>query len=125
MKSTVLNFVDEAVAERFLAIRSKFRERPGDYVYNGPRTAPDQLGWRFRQNMSLAMHDPRGLAWPCYPQLPDEIARGQHDRMIEHTWHDAASAEHYYLYEKDYGCFDEPEYPNEDDLTEKETGDEA
>lgn len=105
--------VEQAVATRFLAIRYRLVQREGDYLYGYPRTYPHNLGWRFRQNLSLKLKEPGGVQWPGYPELPAEIAAGKHDEMVEATWHDAASAEHWYRYEKDYGR-DEPEFLDED-----------
>ena len=96
MDTSILHAVDEAVADRFRAIRDRFKEREGDYIYGGYRTMPEQLGWRFRQNLSLKLREPGGLFYVCYPELPAEIAADRHDGMIEHTWHDAASSEFEY-----------------------------
>ena len=111
----LLSAVDDAVSHRFRAICNQFRERDDVYSYTGRRTRPKELGWRFRQTLSIRLGQSGGLCWPCYPELPAEILAGKHDRLIEHAWHDAASAEHYYRHQKDYGCDEpEPEYLDED-----------
>ncbi len=116
--------VDDAVAARFLAIRKGLKRRTGDYLYDGHRCLPEELGWRFRQNLSLKLHEPGGLAWNPYPELPAEIEEGKHDGKIEHTWHDGASAEWYYTHEKDYGRDEpEPDYFEDDWLDEEEEAD--
>lgn len=84
--------LDWAVANRFNAIRDGLTEQAGDFCYDGNRTSADSLGWRFRQ-----MHGDLN---------PDAILMGAHDAEIEATYHEAASSEHYYRYEKDWGSFE-------------------
>lgn len=120
---SIYDDVNIAVAERFNAIRHTFRYREGDYLYDGSRCSPGELGWRFRQTLSLFLHQPGGLQWEPPAALIGEIAAGQHDKIIEATWHDAASAEHWYRYEKDYGQPDEPDWDFPDD-EEREDEDE-
>lgn len=96
--------VDAAVAERFKAIRPTLvekkrgepnslngRESFDEYCYDGCRTEPDSLGWRFAQ-----YHGEPPVA---------EIAAGKWDKEIEWTWHEAASSEYWYRHEKDWGDF--------------------
>jgi len=61
--------------------------------YDGNRCKPENLGWRFQQ-----MHG-----------SPDAqaILDGGYDLLIVETYHEAASSEHWYRYEKDWG---EPEW---------------
>lgn len=89
--------VDDAVMARFREIRAGLRERTGNYIYSGGRC--QNLGWRFRQRFRL-----RSEVEP----VATEIESGLWDSEIEATWHGAASAEHWYRYEKDYGR-DDPE----------------
>lgn len=60
-----------------------------DACYDGNRTKPENIGWRFQQ--SFGSPDPQ------------EILRGSWDEQIIKTYHEAASAEHWYRYEKDWG----------------------
>jgi hypothetical protein len=113
--------VDKAVAERFKAIRKTLKVRDGEFLYSGARCAPDFLGWRFRQNLSLELAQPGGIGWEPPDTLAGEIAEGKHDAVIEATWHDAASAEWYYRFEKDYGRDEpEPDYMDEDSYEDEE-----
>ena len=82
----------DAVAERARYLIPRIYVKPGAYVYTGYRTKPEELGWRFIQ-----MH---GEKHPCF------ILAGEHDEQIVETFHEAASAQHWYDYEKDYGDFD-------------------
>jgi len=81
----------EAVAERFKIIRGahEFHLRRGEYCYNGNRTHPDSLGWRARQSHGEA--------------TPESVKAGEYDAQIALTYHEAASIEFYYRYEKDWG----------------------
>ena len=83
---------DSAVAARFTEIQSTLVKRTGDFLYSGTRTLPECLGWRLRQNFGSC-------------DVAD-VAAGAIDDQIAETWHAAASAEHWYRYEKDYGIFD-------------------
>ena len=78
-----------AVADRFAVIRDTLVQKQGDYVYSGNRCHAEELGWRFIQ--SHGMIDAQ------------EIRDGKHDEKVTATWHEAASAEHWYMYEKDWG----------------------
>jgi len=89
------NEIHQAVAIRFERIRDCLVERTGDYVYIGNRCVPQNLGWRFCQNV--------GGFLGCTDFNPAEILAGRFDAEIEETWHDAAGAEHWYMYEKDWG----------------------
>jgi hypothetical protein len=90
--------LDSAVAARFKLIRGTdaFAHRDADdprtmfgWSYDGNRTLGSELGWRFRQ-----MHGSLN---------PEETVRGTHDALIALTYHEAASSEYYYRYEKDWG----------------------
>jgi hypothetical protein len=113
-RKRIIEAVDRAVSDRAREIRSQWRQKDGDYVYTGHRTGLDNLGWRFRQtfyNGQMTDAEGRaGLGATPYPEMVAEIYTGKHDRLIEATWHDAASAEWYYKYEKDYGRDEEDEY---------------
>jgi hypothetical protein len=90
--------LDMAVERRFEHIKGSdaFAERdsrdpraPFGYCYEGNRTRSSELGWRLRQS---------------YGSLdPVSIEAGCHDAEIAATFHDAADAEYYYRYEKDWG----------------------
>lgn len=85
--------IKKAVADRFLVIRDTLVRRPegrdNGHLYNGNRCKPENLGWRFIQ--SYGMHK------------AEDIASGKCDDLIEGAWHENASAEHWYTYEKDWG----------------------
>jgi len=57
------------------------------YVYDGPRCAPENLGWRL-----LKLYGAPNF---------EEIQSGKWDSAIEETFHLAAEAEHYHKYEKE------------------------
>ncbi len=92
--------VDEAIAARFILIRDgeDFAKRDArdprsfGFCYDGNRCEPGSLGWRFVQ-----MHGEVN---------PDAIEVGAFDAEIAETYHEAASAEHWYRYEKDWGTFE-------------------
>lgn len=85
--------LDAAVVARFAEILPGLvrREegRAHGYVYDGRRCKPENMGWRLRQ--SFGSLDPA------------EVLAGDHDDKIEANWHQSANAEHYYMYEKDWG----------------------
>lgn len=103
--------VDAAVAARFRAIKPTLTEKRGDYCYDGYRTSPEELGWRFRQNMCIKSRDIH--TWQPHETMPVEIAAGKYDKEIEATWHSAAGASYFYQFEKDWGHPDDVE-PAED-----------
>lgn len=89
----------EAVAARFLLIKSSeaFAERDESYPgafsgfsYDGNRTEPKNLGWRTAQTVGFEL-------------TPEQIAAGEYDEQIVIGFHEAASSEYYYRYEKDWG----------------------
>jgi hypothetical protein len=85
-----------AVASRFQAIRGGLKPKTGDVIYEGGRTAPSELGWRFRQSV---------LGWigaTVPADMPKAVLEGKFDAEIEATWHDAARAQHWYTYEKQW-----------------------
>lgn len=84
--------VDEAIAARFLLIQQAGCLAPhqgGEFCYDGNRCKPESLGWRLVQNYGA----------------PDvaEIEAGALDAEIVATYHEAANAEHWYRFEKDWG----------------------
>ncbi len=83
------NSVKTAIAKRAAEIISTFTEKNGDYCYDGNRCKPENLGWRFQQEIGFPDHQ--------------EILDGKWDKQIEYTWHYAAGSEHHYRYEKDWG----------------------
>lgn len=87
----------KAVAERFEAIKGgeAFAERDTDpdgfgFCYDGHRCQAENLGWRTRQTVGFDM-------------TPDQIAAGEYDEQIAIGYHEAASTEHWYRFEKDWG----------------------
>lgn len=89
----------KAVAERFEAIKGgeAFAERDENhpdamlgYCYDGNRCRAENLGWRCSQTVGFDMS-------------PEEIAAGAYDEQIAVGFHEAASAEYWYRYEKDWG----------------------
>jgi hypothetical protein len=87
--------IESAVKDRFNEISYTFKERDGDYIYGGRRCDAEWVAHRFRQVVagfdSMVVFN------------PTDIRAGKYDDGIEKTWHDGASAEHWYLYEKDWG----------------------
>ena len=89
--------IDLVVAERFKAIRCLFKQRsPEWHDYDGSRTCPENLGWRFRQYMRTKMNVADGDI-----DL-SKFGNGEYDREIEATWHEAAGAEYWYHNEKEW-----------------------
>lgn len=90
--------LDLAVERRFEAIKGTdaFAHRDHNdprtmfgWCYDGNRTRSSELGWRFRQDHGALD--------------PVSIEAGAHDAKIAATFHNAADAEYYYRYEKDWG----------------------
>lgn len=92
LRSDCSDPIEQAIADRFTTILPRLARRKGEYVYDGNRCRADQLGWRF-----LQMFGP--FRAPQYRDIRD----GVYDAQIEATWHEAASSEHWYMYEKDWG----------------------
>jgi hypothetical protein len=92
----VQHAVDAAVATRFVQIRKTFRRIHSEHNYDDPRCWPENLGSRFREILSVALHEPGGLLWVPPETLPGEVLAGKHDATIEETWHDAAEAAWWY-----------------------------
>lgn len=90
---------EQAVADRFKQIAPGLKRRTGQYLYDGNRCSPEQQGWRFHQNFAGQLARHRITPEPT----PETILAGKHDAELEANWHDAASAEHWYTYEKDWG----------------------
>jgi hypothetical protein len=104
--------VDEAVAARVekLITANDPRLAPIDedhprymfgVLYDGNRTAPESIAWRFEQNY-------RDTFWTAVANrgtsaIRDEILQGLWDTALIDTYHDAASSEYWYRYEKDWG----------------------
>jgi hypothetical protein len=79
----------QAIADRFKIIVSGLTQKTGDFIYDGNRCAPENLGWRFVQNFGIT--------------VPRHVTNGVWDTEIEKTWHEAADAEYWYAHEKDWG----------------------
>ena len=109
-RRTLASRLSAAVAERFTLIRPKLKERyddserRGGYIYNGPRCHPDNLYWRFHQNLRKSPEDilGQGLRAPITEEEIKGVIDGRFDKELEETWHDAARAEHWYRYDKQY-----------------------
>ena len=89
----------EAVAKRFESIKGgeAFAERDENhpdamfgYCYDGNRCRPENLGWRSAQTVGFRMS-------------PELVEAGEYDEAIAIGFHEAASSEYYYRYEKDWG----------------------
>jgi hypothetical protein len=89
----------KAVAERFEHIKGgeAFAERDDShpeamfgYCYDGNRCRPENLGWRSAQTVGFDMS-------------PEQVEAGEYDDSIAVGFHEAASSEHWYRYEKDWG----------------------
>lgn len=61
----------------------------GEYLYGGSRTLPANLGWRFLQNFGT-------------PRSAEAVMAGEYDEELTANYHDAAGAEHWYRYEKQW-----------------------
>jgi len=93
--------IDKAVETRFNQIKAGLSRKVGDYIYSG-RTNPTQLGWRFRQNYESECGK-HLFSRRCAKDIDtNDILNGVYDDLIEYTWHDAASAQYWYTYEKCY-----------------------
>lgn len=89
----------EAVAKRFEQIKDgeAFVHRDANYpgafggfCYTGNRTRAKNLGWRCAQTVGFDM-------------TVEQVAAGEYDDSIVVGFHEAASSEYYYRYEKDWG----------------------
>lgn len=93
------NLLNKMVAKRFSQLQPYLRKKNGDYIYGRYRTKPENLGWRFRQTYYFRngglQHKPS--LWLCL-----KVWLGFEDDLLEKVWHDAASAEHWYRYEKQW-----------------------
>ena len=83
------NSVKAAIAQRATVLIPKITQRTDEHCYDGNRCKPDNLGWRFQQEIGS-------------PE-PQEILDGKWDEDLEWLYHHAANAEHYYRHEKDWG----------------------
>ena len=83
----------KAVAARFLLIKDSeafaHRNENEGFCYDGNRTEAENLGWRTKQSVG-------------FEKSPEEIASGEYDEQIVIGFHEAASSEYYYRYEKDW-----------------------
>jgi len=89
----------KVVGERFGAIYWKLEKRSGNYIYGAWRTTPEQLGWRYLQTIGLR----DGLQAKIETSHITNVMLGRCDWLIEEVWHDAAAAEYFYRWEKDWG----------------------
>ena len=90
----------KAVAERFEQIKDGEAFAPRDhshpdshgfgFCYDGNRCRAENLGWRARQETDSE-------------KSPEQIAAGEYDEQIVIGYHEAASSEHWYRFEKDWG----------------------
>lgn len=91
--AAILRLVDLAVQVRFEQIRPRLQQRCGGYRYDDLRCEADQLGPRFRVDLSLRLHTvPSGLLWVPPVRTVGAILRGAYDREIEAVWHEAAES---------------------------------
>jgi hypothetical protein len=86
-KEKTMTEIDCAIATRFNHIKDSFVQKEGDFIYDGGRCIAEKLGWRFEQNTEHRFN-------------VEDVESGKCDTDIERTWHDAASAEYWYRYEK-------------------------
>lgn len=92
IRSACLTPIEQAVAFRFSRIVGGLQRKQGEYVYDCNRCCATQLGWRFLQ-----------MFGPFRNPAVDDIKAGRYDEQIEATWHEAASSQHWYQFEKDWG----------------------
>lgn len=93
-------------ARRFRSISGRLVRREGDYFYDSSRTGVENVADRFAGTafrkflLDRPFDGPIGSVrylWAC---LATSV--GLADRKIEDTWHERASADHYYLFEKEW-----------------------
>lgn len=84
-----LDAVKTAIAQRAMVLIPKITPKTGEHCYDGNRCKPENLGWRFQQEIGS-------------PE-PQEILDGKWDEEIEDIYHHSANAEHYYRFQKDWG----------------------
>lgn len=109
--------IKDAITKRAAALIPTFTQRKSDprqslgYCYDGNRTRPENLGWRLLQAVELSHLEQPGAGCMGSPALKNKkvptptveaIEAGQFDEVIEITWHEAASAEYWYRYEKQW-----------------------
>lgn len=109
--------IDKAVQDRFNKIRPTLKPRSGEHLYGGNRCKGENLAWRMLQNVTVPGVRPSGIAsfhprykrpymrpvyWLGEKLLPLRIKLGLCDQYITEAWHSAASAEHWYTYEKEW-----------------------
>ncbi len=102
-----MSAIDSAVAYRFNVIKNTLKHKQGEYIYSVFRTLPSSLGWRFRQNLGMRESWPNStVPFPDFGKVadatPEAITAGDFDECISYTWHDAAAAEWWYRYEKQW-----------------------
>lgn len=98
--------IKNAVAARAAILIPKIpQQHPNGYdaCYDGNRCKPENLGWRFQQNARPFLGGPSVDLIGREEITPEGILAGIYDDLIVYTYHDAASAEHYYRFEKDWG----------------------
>lgn len=81
----------QAVQDRFEQLLPGLEQNQGDYCYDGNRCTPREVSWRV------------GI---IEDMTPEQVTAGELDDCIVATWHERASAEHWYRYEKDWGWDD-------------------
>jgi hypothetical protein len=88
------------IAERFESLLPTFTKKDGDYIYGERRTSPDDVAYYMLNHMfGVTGHcQILELDW----DMPSDVSSGKYDEAIKDKWHDRASAEHWYTYEKEW-----------------------
>lgn len=91
-------------AERFDTIKGTLKQRDGDYLYGGRRTATANVADRFAGSVvkKLLFDENEKLGWLRYLVTCFHVWRGTCDEQIVETWHERAGAEHWYACEKQW-----------------------
>lgn len=75
-----------AIGQRTMELAPEHCE--GDFLFDGARTLPENLGWRFIQSYGT-------------PPVAAVLA-GEYDEQLRANYYDAAGAEHWYRFEKQW-----------------------
>jgi hypothetical protein len=80
--------VQAALLDRVSAVIASEPKRDGDYAYGLSKTHPEAIAFRVGNLVE--------------PTSPEDVQAGRFDIVIRDTYHERASVQYWYLYEKDY-----------------------
>lgn len=99
-------FLNRVAKARFKRIVTSFTKNEGDYVYSGYRCSPENVADRFAGSVFrkfLGIDPFKGFIGTIKYIVAVVFTKlGLLDKEIEATWHERASSEYYYMYEKDW-----------------------